>query len=220
MGTSEKNSIFGEIYLFRDFLRQSLLPALFIPAPRSLYPCSPLSLSLLPALFIPAPRSPLLAPGSRASHIPLTGLMGSYSEISRDGSTWAQPPTPGEPRRTPFSSNSRTPPQIRPRDATSALVETHFPNPKALSQAWNAQAREPHIAWTHTLQYFSTHSPLQTPAICEGVVSTKPDPSCSHPPVARALAHLVSRSYILASSTHPRTPVHAARASRGAASRI
>jgi hypothetical protein len=35
MGTSEKNSIFGEIYLFRDFLRQSLLPALFIPAPRS-----------------------------------------------------------------------------------------------------------------------------------------------------------------------------------------
>jgi hypothetical protein len=166
-------------------------------------PCSPLSLSLLPALFIPAPRSPLLAPGSRASHIPLTGLMGSYSEISRDGSTWAQPPTPGEPRRTPFSSNSRTPPQIRPRDATSALVETHFPNPKALSQAWNAQAREPHIAWTHTLQY-----------------STKPDPSCSHPPVARALAHLVSRSYILASSTHPRTPVHAARASRGAASRI
>jgi hypothetical protein len=61
MGTSEKNSIFGEIYLFRDFLRQSLLPALFIPAPRSLYPCSPLSLSLLPALFIPAPRSPLQA---------------------------------------------------------------------------------------------------------------------------------------------------------------
>jgi hypothetical protein len=66
METSEKNSIFGEIYLFRDFLRQSLLPA----------------------LFIPAPRSPLPAPGSRTSHIPHYGFLLPLHNLYTIGTTY------------------------------------------------------------------------------------------------------------------------------------